>query len=55
MQFLFLNLSLFVSLFFVFMLCYVMLCYLFWYYKFLQKLFSIYCSFYLLLLLLLFN
>ena len=35
---------LFVSLFLV--LCYVMLCYLFCYYKFLQKLFSIYCSFY---------
>ena len=38
---------------------YVMLCYLFCYYKFLQKFFSIYCSFYYyyyyLLLLLLFN
>ena len=32
---------------------YVMLCYFFCYYKFLQKLFSIYCSFYYLLLLLL--
>ena len=43
-------LSLFASLFLVFMLCY-----LFCYYKFLQKLFSIYCSFYYLLLLLLFS
>ena len=39
----------FVVCFFIFRF-YVMLCYLFCYYKFLQKLFSIYCSFYYLLL-----
>ena len=48
--------SLFLSLFLYFsFLCYVMLCYLFCYYKFLQKLFSIYFSFYYLLVLLLFS
>ena len=46
----------FLSLFLYFsFLCSVMLCYLFCYYKFLQKLFSIYCSFCYLLFLLLFN
>ena len=45
--------SFFLCLFLYFsFLCYVMLCYLFCYCKFLQKLFSIYCSFYYLLLLL---
>ena len=45
----------FLSLFLYFsFLCYVMLCYLFCYFKFLQKLFSIYCSFYYYYLLLLF-